>query len=817
MPKILLLHGNQQTHDVFYNRIKPLTKKLKKLGYTFSASSNATNGPIIHPLKEGDDTETFGWFNRSLEQLPNVLQNLASDFEEHKYEGIIAFSQGSLLAHYLAHDPRFHPYLKWMVLASAPCPSANAPSTPKLSPNALPPNLPSLHVIGSSDAVVPPSSSNTLSKSYSSPAYHNHPGGHHIPMRSSDLQVYLSFVSSLSSPPSSSKGDFWEEQNDELSVLSEIYQDDYALTSTPDSSPITLKIRLFDYSSTPIYLNITFPPTYPETSSPQISLSHTLSLLDFSVSQERLILKVCRSTARCNSGSCCVMQIIETAREWYSDGGFDNSVISSSDEEISEESEEEKELKLKNAEDEGLIISSKHIYTPSLHPLKGGSKKLIIGLIGKPSSGKSTFFNASTSFSRQEGGSEGAKMGDIPFTTITPNSGLSYISLTDFNFKCGSEYGTCKNGGRLIPVYMKDVAGLVPGAWKGRGKGNKFLDDLCEAEVLVLVDDCSGKSDVEGNINEERVGEGLGDVGWIRREMVMWLEGNVWAKFEGVRRLGRERLGRLFTGYRQQNSMIERVLDALEAEGHNVDDFVKWTRVDVRRLVSCFLGFRFPTVLACNKIDKADEGVLEGILERLPAHGIREGVGVCALSECEIVRKAIDGKDTSDLEITENVWKTLSKAVSLSSTVFVYPVIDLNTCMSLPSMVKNVEGGGGSTSATAISENHKKSLAARGGRPPEAGMLQICVCMKEGSTVSDVYDHLKNIKAISGMFVRAEGMSNVGDKSRQLKKEELVNSSNRIMRIMTNKNRAHDSGEDRGGGVATKNSGTSKNASKYFR
>lgn len=180
------------------------------------------------------------------------------------------------------------------------------------------------------------------------------------------------------------------------------------------------------------------------------------------------------------------------------------------------------------------------------------------------------------------------------------------------------------------------------------------------------------------------------------------------------RRLGRERLGRLFTGYRQRNEMIENVLDALEVEGHNVEDFVKWTRVDVRRLVSCFLGFRFPTVLACNKIDKANEGVLESLLGKLPMHGVQDGVGVCASNECEIVRRAIDGKDISDLEITENVWKTISKGISMSSTVFVFPVIDLSTCMSLPSMIRNVEGGGGSTSATAISENHKKSILARG-------------------------------------------------------------------------------------------------------
>ena len=42
-------------------------------------------------------------------------------------------------------------------------------------------------------------------------------------------------------------------------------------------------------------------------------------------------------------------------------------------------------------------------------------------------------------------------------------------------------------GRRLLPVIVKDVAGLVPGAYKGRGKGNRFLADLCDADVLVCI------------------------------------------------------------------------------------------------------------------------------------------------------------------------------------------------------------------------------------------------------------------------------------------------------------------------------------------
>ena len=40
---------------------------------------------------------------------------------------------------------------------------------------------------------------------------------------------------------------------------------------------------------------------------------------------------------------------------------------------------------------------------------------------------------------------------------------------------------------------IKDVAGLVPGACEGKGKGNRFLNDLCDADVLIHIIDASGK------------------------------------------------------------------------------------------------------------------------------------------------------------------------------------------------------------------------------------------------------------------------------------------------------------------------------------
>lgn len=66
--------------------------------------------------------------------------------------------------------------------------------------------------------------------------------------------------------------------------------------------------------------------------------------------------------------------------------------------------------------------------------------------------------------------------------------------------KCKPNYGVCTGGRRSVPIECLDVAGLVPGAHEGRGLGNKFLDDLRHADVLIHVVDVSGTTDAEGEL-----------------------------------------------------------------------------------------------------------------------------------------------------------------------------------------------------------------------------------------------------------------------------------------------------------------------------
>ena len=121
-----------------------------------------------------------------------------------------------------------------------------------------------------------------------------------------------------------------------------------------------------------------------------------------------------------------------------------------------------------------------------------------IGLVGKPNAGKSTFFTAATSAT--------AQIGDYPFTTIDKNVGIAYVRKPCPSKELGLDpnpnNSLSVDGIRFIPIEVIDVAGLVPGAHEGKGMGNKFLDDLRQADVLIQIVDCSGSTDLEGHTVE---------------------------------------------------------------------------------------------------------------------------------------------------------------------------------------------------------------------------------------------------------------------------------------------------------------------------
>ncbi|HIC61351.1 MAG TPA: redox-regulated ATPase YchF [Marine Group III euryarchaeote] len=140
-----------------------------------------------------------------------------------------------------------------------------------------------------------------------------------------------------------------------------------------------------------------------------------------------------------------------------------------------------------------------------------------IGLVGKPNAGKSTFFTAATSAT--------AQIGDYPFTTIDKNVGIAYVRKPCPSKELGLDpnpnNSLSVDGIRFIPIEVIDVASLVPGAHEGKGMGNKFLDDLRQADVLIQIVDCSGTTDLEGNTVEGA--DPLDEIKFLEDELHHWI------------------------------------------------------------------------------------------------------------------------------------------------------------------------------------------------------------------------------------------------------------------------------------------------------
>ncbi len=225
---------------------------------------------------------------------------------------------------------------------------------------------------------------------------------------------------------------------------------------------------------------------------------------------------------------------------------------------------------------------------------------MLIGLVGKPSVGKSTFFKATTLAE--------VEIASYPFTTIKPNHGVGYVRVEcidkEFNTQCNPNHGFCINHQRFVPIDLMDVAGLVPGASEGKGLGNQFLDDLRGADIFVHIVDVSGTLDAEGKPTKDY--DVCRDVDFLEEELDKWFCNillKAWKAFARTAELSKtkfsEAVVKQFSGLKVKEEQVKDVLLKVNLP----EKASTWNEEQLMKFASALRKESKPMIIAANKVD----------------------------------------------------------------------------------------------------------------------------------------------------------------------------------------------------------------------
>lgn len=304
-----------------------------------------------------------------------------------------------------------------------------------------------------------------------------------------------------------------------------------------------------------------------------------------------------------------------------------------------------------------------------------------LGIVGLPNVGKSTLFNAITN--------AGAQSANYPFCTIEPNVGM--VAVPDPRL---DELAKLYNPVKVTPAVIEfvDIAGLVKGASKGEGLGNKFLSHIREVDAVVHVVRCFENDDivhVEGSIDPAR------DIETINLELIFADMDAVQRRLDKSQKAlkGDKSLQGEVDFLRRLYAHLEKGLPARSVERDETEDGI---------LSTLSLLSAKPVIYACN-MSEADfsSGLADNVryqaVQKIAAAEGAETLPICAELEAEI----------AGMEPEE-------KAVFLSELGLDRSGLDrlIQTCYSLLGLISYLTAGQPEVRAWTITKGTKAPGAA---------------------------------------------------------------------------------------------------------